>query len=61
MAWSDDKLTFLNIMDDNCFNSKTGNFALFQKKNVSEEVFTDMFSSLASLYNDKDTPPIHYD
>ena len=42
-------------------NSKTGKFALFQKKNVSEEVFTDMVSSLASLYNDKDTPPIHYD
>ena len=29
--------------------------ALFQKKNLSEEVFTDMLSSLASLYKDEDT------
>ena len=47
--------SYLTSVKTGTLTRKTLFFALFQKKNLREEVFTDMLSSLASLYKDEDT------
>ena len=47
--------SYLTSQKTGTLTRKTGFFALFQKKNFSEEVYTDMLFSFYALYNDGDT------